>query len=366
VEKTIECWKIILPLQDNQQRAFLDTLIGSIKSKIVSEFGGLTSYNVVGYWKSREQVIVDKSIEIVVDVPVRDHNQSSSYFIQLKNELMKELGQEKVYVTCVESKSELLSVDEFLRELGFEIPIEQPQLLTQENIDRLVSESSNLRLRSGYKTLRLVRDAELGKIIWEREILGIKLKTEIEDNYPKDAIVLSADNLENYFSEGVFGKPLIIIGDYEYQSYVLDKEKRRYIVGDPAIFREFDKSDKEPLFGPHAWHGVVRTSEFIPIFVEQVFINYILLREKGISKEEIKINVGSDGSMQIGGSIIFMCPAIIIDKKVQEIILENIKKAVVMYENGKIDAIALLQAKVKNRFNEKKAFISSLGTKKNN
>lgn len=356
VEKRIESWKIVIPLHDNRQEPFPEEIINSIKSKIITEFGGLTSINIVGYWDSGEQIYVDRGITIIVDVPAEDHNQSSSFFINLKNELIKKLKQEKIYVVLEDHKSELLSINEFLIELGFEIPLDQPQSLTQENIDKLVAESTILKRRLGYKTLRLERNEKLRKILWEREISGIKIKTEIEDNFPKDAIVLSADNLEKYFTEDLFGKPLIIIGDYEYQSFILDKEKQRYIVGDPKTFREFDKDGEEPLY-EHIWHGKLRTSEFIPIFTGMVLTNYILLREMGISNINIKINVGSDGSMQIGGSKLLMCPALIPDKRVQEIILENINKAVEMYENGTIDEIALMQTKVKNRFNEKKAML---------
>jgi len=355
VEKRIECWKIIVPLHDNQQEPFPEKIIDSIKSKIISEFGGLTSYNVVGYWDSGEQTFVDKSIKIIVDVPVEDRNLSSSFFIKLKEELMKELKQDKVYVVLEDSKSELLSVNEFLQELGFEIPSDQLLSLTQENINKLVVESNILRRRLGYKTLCLERKKKSGKILWEREVLGIKLKTEIEDKFPKDAVVLSADTLEKYFTEDFFGKPLIVIGDYEYQSYILDKEKQRYIIGDPMNFREFDKDGEEPFYRSHLWHGKLRTSEFIPTFTGQVLVNYILLRELGIS--DIKINVGSDGSMQIGGSKLLFCPAPIPDERVQKIILENINKAIEMYENGTIDEIALMQAKVKNRYNEKKAMM---------
>jgi len=357
VEKKIECWKIIVPLHDNQKDPFPEEIIDSIKHRIVSEFGGLTSYNVLGYWDSGEQTYIDEEITIIVDVPAKNHDKSSSFFIDLKNELMKELKQEKIYVVREDEKSELISIDEFLQELGFEIPINQPQSLSQENINKLVAESNILERRLGYKTLSIKRDKKSEKIFWEREILGIKLKTEIEDNFPKDTVVFPADNLEKYFSKGIFGKPLVIIGDYEYQSYILDKEKQRYVIGDPTIFRKFDKDRDEPLYVSHPWHGRLKTSEFIPTFTGQVLVNYILLRELGIPINEIKISVGSDGSLQIGGKTLLMCPAIIPDKHVQNIILENIKKAVDLYEKGTIDEIALLQAKVKNRYNEKKAMI---------
>lgn len=353
IEKRIESWKIIVPLFDNNQKPFTEKIIESMKSKIVDEFGGLTSFNVIGYWEKGEKLFFDKSITIIVDVTIKDHERASTFFINLKEELRKELRQERIYVTFENEKSELLSINEFLQELGFEIPADQLQKITQENIDRLIAQSDALKRRFSYKTISLKRNRKPKKIIWEREILGIKILTELEDNYPNNAIILPADNLEMYFTEGVFGKPLIIIGDYEYQSYILDKEKRRYIVGDPNTFSKYDKGDEEPLYGPHPWHGTLKTSEFIPTFTEEILINYIILRELGI--RGIKVNVGSDGSMQFGGDTLLICPAVIPDQKIQKVLLKNLKKAINLYESGAIDEIALLQAKVMNRYNEKKA-----------
>lgn len=45
VEKRIESWQIIIPLSDNQQQPFPDEIIDTIKSKIISKFGGLTSFH---------------------------------------------------------------------------------------------------------------------------------------------------------------------------------------------------------------------------------------------------------------------------------------------------------------------------------
>lgn len=357
VEKRVESWKIIIPLSDNQQKGFPEKIIEVTKSNIINEFGGLTSCNVVGYWKSGRDIFFDKSIMIIVDISVKNHKTASTFFVNLKKKLRQKLRQEKVYVTCESQKSELLSDNEFLRELGFEIPVDQPQQLTQENINKLVGKLGIVEKRLGYKTLSLKRNKKSKKIIWEREILGIKILTEIEDSYPKDVVILPADNLEMYFTEDSFGKPLIIIGDYEYQSYILDKEKRRYIVGESGIFSKYDKGNKEPLYGPHPWHGMLRTSQFIPTFADQILINYIILRELGIEKHKIKINVGSDGSRQRGGGKLLRCPAIIPDQKVQKVIIKSLKKAIDSYESGVIDEIALMQAKVMNRYNEKRALI---------
>lgn len=357
VEKRIESWQITIPLSDNQQQPFPEEIIEKIKSKIISNFGGLSSFNIVGYWKSGEKLYIDKNIALIIDVPMKYHGTASTFFMELKDSLMNELKQEKIYITKENEKSELLSFNEFLQELGFEVVIGQKQLLTQDNIEKLIKESNIVNRRLSYKTLNLIRDKKSQKIIWEREILGIKIVTKIKDNYPQDAAILPADALEKYFSEELFGKNIIIIGDYEYQSYILDKEKRRYIIDNPQNFSKYDKGDQEPLYGPHAWHGLLRTSEFIPTFVEQILINYIILREMGVPKDKIKINVGTDGSMQVGEPYLLLCPAIIPDTEIQEVILDFIKKAANMYETSSIDEIALMQAKVMNRYNEKKALL---------
>jgi len=358
VEKRIESWQIIIPLADNQQQPFPEEIIERIKSQIISEFGGLTSFNVIGYWKSGEKLYLDNDIVIIIDVPVKYHGAASTFFMELKDELMKELRQEKIYITMENEKSELLSSNEFLQELGFEVVSGQKQPLTQDNIEKLIKESNIVNRRLSYKTLNLIRDEKSQKIIWEREILGIKIETKIDDNYPHDAVILSADSLEKYFSEELFGKNIIIIGDYEYQSYILDKEKRRYVIGAPQKFSKYDKGDEEPLYY-HDLHGLLRTSEFIPNFAEQIFVNYIILRENGVSKDKIMINVGPDGSMQAGEPYLLRCPAIIPYTETQEAILDYVKKAADTYENGSIDEIALMQAKVMNIYNEKTALVKN-------
>jgi hypothetical protein len=357
VEKRIESWKIVIPLYDNNKQSIPKTVIDDIKNTIVSNFGGLTSYEVVGYWVSGKQKSIDNNIIIIVDIPVKDHNQSSSFFLKLKEDLRRDLKQEKIYVIHEESKSELLTVNEFLKELGFEISLDQPQYLSQKNVDKLVSESDVIKKRLGYKTIKLERNSQLGTIEWEREILGIKLKSIIQDIYPKNAIILSADKLEEYFTEENFRKSLLIIGDYEYQSYILDMEKQRYVVDDPSHFERYNRGKKEPLYGLHPWHGLLKTSEFIPVFTGQVLIYYILLREYGIPRKRIHIIVGVNGAMIKGEKKLMLCPGPIPDKDVHKILLKTIREAIIKYESGTIDEIALMQTKVKNRYNEKKALI---------
>lgn len=360
VEKRIESWKITIPLLDNEKRHFPKDVINDIKSSIMNEFSGLTAINVVGSWKSGHQIYNDENIVLLVDVPAKDSKKTSAFFINLKQKLMGELSQEKIYVTKEGENSEILSINEFLQELGFEIPPELPLSFTQDNIEKLVGQSDILKKRFSYKTLSIERDFNSKTITWEREILGIKIKTILEDYFPKEAVILSADNIEKCFAEEMLGKTFVIIGDYEYQSYILDKEKRKFVVGTLNDFLKFNTKGKEPLYGPHLWHGSLTTSEFIPVFVEQILVNYILLREIGVSRKSIKINVGSDGSLQSGGGKLLRCPAVIPSKDVQKIIIRYLGKAISLYENGSVDEIALMQAKALNRYNEKRGMLKSL------
>ncbi len=354
VEKSIETWKLIVPLHDNDKKDFPEELINSVKTRIVQEFGGLSAINVVGQWQSGRELFTDRNIQMLIDVPIKDHKRTTAFFLNLKDELRKELKQHKIYVTFENGESELLSVNEFLQELGFEVTSEQPQLLTQDDVQRFIEQSDKVQKRLGYRTSSLTRNTELKSIIWEREILGTKIITNIEDNYPTDAVILSADNLEDYFKKDTFGKPLVVIGNYEYQLFILDNEKRRYIIGHPNEFSAYDQEDEEPKFF-HDWHGALKTSEFIPTYVEELLVNYIILRELDTKKERIIMNVGSDGAMQSGGGLLLRCPAYIPVKEVQTAVLDNFIKAKNLYENGTIDEIALMQAKVLNRYNEKKA-----------
>lgn len=357
VEKRIQSWEIIIPLFDNNKIKFPEKVIENIKTKIIGEFSGLSEINCMGLWKSNTTIYKDENIILIIDIPVADNERAEQFFLELKDALSIELDQEKIYITKASEKVEIITVYEYLKELGFEINIEDTKNLNEENINKLVSQYNNIKMRLSYKTLYIKRDLKYKNIIWEREIFGIKLVTKIKDNFPMNFKILAADQLETYFTEELFGKPLIIIGDYEYLSYVLDKEKRVYVIGDPEKYKKYNKKGSEPMYGNHPWHGTLTTSAFIPTFVEQILINYIILRESGFSKEDINITVGSDGSSQSGGKKLLTCPASIHSKRVIKIIIKKLEEAINSYEDGTINEIALMQAKVLNRFNEKKGMI---------
>ena len=62
--------------------------------------------------------------------------------------------------------------------------------------------------------------------------------------------------------------------------------------------------------------------------------------------------------MVIGGDKLLLSPATIPDKNTQKILMKTLRESIDKYEDGTIDRIALMQAKVKNRYNEKKAIMT--------
>ena len=146
VEKRLEAWSLVIPLHDNQGKEFEEELINNIKSRIIDQFSGMTVINAVGSWKNGQQLFEDKNVILLIDVPSKDSSPTTEYFLNLKQQLMKELSQEKIYVTKEGEKSELITTNEFLQELGFEVPANQTQSFTQENIEKLVNQSEIVRI----------------------------------------------------------------------------------------------------------------------------------------------------------------------------------------------------------------------------
>lgn len=355
IEKSIECWKIIIPRSDNNKLPFDTKIIEEIKSSIINEFGALSSVNISGAWRDGERLYHDESIQIIIDIIPNEN--SSKFFSALKLTLFKKLNQEKIYLTKESSKSEIITINEFLDELGYEVSPYDNLELTQENVNKLVTNSEWAKRRFTYKTISLERDISAKKIIWEREILGIKITTLLDDEYSLDYRLVPADRMEELFDLNTKNSKVLVIGDYEYQSYILDTEKRRYIANTPRFYELYDIDKTKPYY--HPWFGELSISEFIITFSEQVLINYIILRENSFKKEQIKINVGSDGSLQVAGEIMMSCFAKIEDKKIQLAIMDNLELALQKYEKGIIDDIALEQAKVLNRYQQKIATFKS-------
>lgn len=356
--KKLETWNIIIPLHDNDGKEFSKEVIDKILDTISLNYPGFTIVNCIGYWKNQVETFKDKNHQIIVDAMPSDSEASFAFFFNLKDDLAKQLRQDKIYVTKSENKEELLSFKEFFQELG----IEHTSSGSDSDYDlakEIVSKPEFIVRRLGYETVVLIRDTAKGKIIWERKICGLRIKSEFEDNLPTDAILIGADQLDT-LGEAIFGDKLIVlIGNYEFQKFILEKFSYRPLVeanlADITNSVTFLDKQKNPI----------DTKKFIEYFSTTVFCNYMAFREENYLQEEIRLNVGSDGSMQIGqsetkGKYLLHSPAIIKDPKIQLEIIRCLYETVTLFEKNKLDPIALLQAKARNSYISNRAILRRL------
>lgn len=360
VIKKLETWQLIIPLVDNSGNKFEQSQIDGILENIAITFPGYTVVNCIGFWKDQTQTYKDDNLQVIIDALPTLNADTTSFFSKLKNELCNTLGQEKIYVTKTGDREELITFKEFFSELGLELQITNNS--EDDNLklaEQLVLKHDFILKRLAYETLVLQRDLENKKIIWERKICGIRLRTEFEDNLPTDIVLCGADQL-NKLGEAIFNnREIVIVGDYEYQKYFLEKISYK-----PLVEAKLENLKNDIAFTDQ--HGnPITTKKFIELFSMNVFSNYMVLREENFQATEIKINVGQDGSMQIGendknGKYLFHCPAIIKNKAVQELVLACLKQAIDQYENNQLDSIALLQTKARTNYVKNRAMVRNM------
>lgn len=357
ITKKLETWQLIIPLVDNSGNKFPQTQIDEILENIATTFPGYTVVNCMGFWKDEKQTYRDDNLQVVIDTLPKENTDTSIFFSKLKNELCKTLGQEKIYVTKTGDKEELISFNEFFSELGLEL--ERSENSEEENLNlarQIVERQSFIIQRLAYETVVLQRDFENKKIIWERKICGVRLRTEFEDNYSNNVVLCGADQLNQLGNAILQNKEIVIVGDYEYQKYFLEK-----IGYKPIVEASLGNLKNEIAFIDQLGDPIT-IKKFIELFSMSVFSNYMVLREENFQSQEIDINVGKDGSLQIGendnnGRYLFHCPAIIEDKNVQKLVIDCLKKAIYQYENNQLDTIALLQLKARTNYVKNRSIV---------
>jgi hypothetical protein len=357
INKKLETWQLIIPLNDNFGNKFTQTQIDEVLENIALTFPGYTVVSCMGFWKDQKQTYKDENYQVLIDTLSSDSDETTAFFSNLKDDLCKTLGQEKIYVTKTANKEELISFKEFFSELGLEVQYkigddEANQKLAQQ----IVTSQEFVFKRLAYETLVLQRNPETKKIIWERKICGIRLRSEFDDNLPEEIILCGADQI-NELGNAIFGdKDIVIIGDYEYQKYILEKISYR-----PLVETKSENFNNETAFVDREGN-TINTKKFIELFSMSVFNNYVVLREENFTSKEIRINVGKDGSLQIGenkvnGNYLLSCPAIINDANVQQEIIRCLEEAMIKFESNQLDTIALLQTKARNYFIKKRAIL---------
>lgn len=358
--KQLETWQLIIPLIDNSGNKFEQSQIDGILENIAITFPGYTVVNCIGFWKDQIQTYKDDNLQVIIDAIPNLNADTTAYFSKLKEELCNSLGQEKIYVTKTGNREELISFKEFFSELGLELQLTNNS--EDENIklaEQIVLKHDFILKRLAYETMVLQRDVEGKKIIWERKICGIRLRTEFEDNLPSNIVLCGADQIHK-LGEAIFnGHEIAIIGDYEYQKFFLERMAYK-----PLVEAKMENLKNDISFTDQQGNPIT-TKKFIELFSMNVFSNYMVLREENFQSREIKINVGADGSLQIGenesnGKYLFHCPAIINNKTVQELILVCLKQVINLYENNELDSVALLQAKARTNYVKNRAMVRNM------
>jgi hypothetical protein len=350
VLKSVESWCVILPLQDNQGIAFKQDLVDGILENLLLDYPGFTITNSVGYWNGSDRVYLDQNYQIIVDAVPDNSSDSSGYFVNLKKKLQKTLNQEKVYVTKQDSKQELLTFDEFFKEIGLQLNTQNTKIEAAEIAKQLASRTDFVIQRLGYATSALRRDISSKKIIWERSVSGLKIRSEFEDLVPPGVTIIAADQFSDLGRAMMNTEPVAVIGSYEFQAFILDRAKQRPLIEAKNIKSENCKNpySASPRGEP------LNAKQFVEEFVGAAFTHCLILRDEGFLPEEIKINVGKDGSMQttvgLRNGILMHNPADIPDGEIQQEIISLLGAALTMNENNLLDPIAILQAKAKNNY----------------
>jgi hypothetical protein len=356
VFKTVESWSVVVPLYDNDGQKFDKATIESILQEILLNYPGFSLSNIIGYWKGEERTYTDRNYQVLIDTVPDNSQDSSKFFALLKQELQERLQQEKIYITKQESKQEFLSFDEFFMEVGIEARSNDLKKEASQVAKQLVGKLDFVLERLGYETTVLRRNHEQKKIIWERKLCGIKLRSELDDDIPSEIDIFAADQLNELGAALARAEAFAIIGSYEATSYILEKRGYRNLVEANDLSKEQIETQylsqiAEPL----------SVKRFIEEFTMSVFTNWLILRDEGFLPKEITLSVGSDGSLQHGaneaGGILLHCPATIPEDVVQKEIIRCLAAAIHLYEDNKIDPIAVLQAKAKNNYVLKRAFV---------
>jgi hypothetical protein len=316
VLKTVEAWSVMLPLHDNDGRAFSTEVVDSVLADILLSYPGFSIANTLGYWKGADQTFVDRNYQVLIDAVPDTAADSSSFFTKLKTELQKRLQQEKIYVTRQDAKQELLSYEEFFSEVGVQVSTDDVANEATLLARRLALNIDFLLQRLGYETLVLRLSEKQDTIRWERRICGIKITSELKNIYPPGFRIIAADQFAQLGRALLSGDPFVLIGTYEYLTHVLIRQPQQLIEARGLKWERYPQPYSLSPYGEP-----LSAKQFIEAFAASVLTNCLILREEGFLAREIKVNVGADGSMQHASSpersLVMHCPATIPDKEIQ-------------------------------------------------
>jgi len=98
--------------------------------------------------------------------------------------------------------------------------------------------------------------------------------------------------------------------------------------------------------------------EFSKKFILSIFTNYLVFISEGLKSNNIRINIGSDGSMAIADKkIILRVPALIKNKAYQLKLIELLEKVIELYSTGELKREIVEDAKMDNKYYFKKSLV---------
>ena len=356
VLKTVEAWSVMLPLHGNGGEPFSKDEVDAVLAEILLSYPGFSIANTLGYWKGTEQTFVDRNYQVLIDAVPDTTRDSSAFFAWLKVTLQERFEQEKVYVTRQEAKQEFLTFKEFFLEVGVEVGYADVVSEASAVARRMASNLDFVLQRLGYETLVLRKNEEAQTISWERRLCGITLKSELPNPYPLNFAIIAADQFSRLGRALLNGEDFVLIGTYEYLAHVLKRQTQPLVEADGIDWESYPPTY---CFSPSG--EPLSAKRFVEEFTGSILTNCLILREEGFLAREIKINVGSDGSMQHAKSpergLAMHCPATIPHQEIQLAIIKCLGKVLDRLDVDGGAGLAVMQAKAKNNYVLKRAMV---------
>jgi hypothetical protein len=101
MSRTARRYDLYLPLTDNEDRPFADTLFKHVQRRLLAQFGGLTAqqreFPLHGIWQGRTRLYLD----LVIIMTVLDFRREGSprFIAQLKKDLLRDVRQLEILIT---------------------------------------------------------------------------------------------------------------------------------------------------------------------------------------------------------------------------------------------------------------------------
>lgn len=364
VMKKVETWRIVIPREDNEKKEIPKGKIEKILNKISQKWGGWSNYPMEGGWFGNGRMYYDKNFDIVVDIGGLSAINSTpeKFMLDLKDELQKELMQEKIYIKKEREVEELLSLCEYFEEIGIDINKEDIKNISRLDLETIVENTELIFNRTGYKTI-IIRRIEEGKIIiWKREILGVQIETQLDDIYGENAIIIGPDQIGLLNPEEVGQKEIIVLGWNEIEGPYSKIPKYIWITevpdGEMDRFGYFDQK-----------RNPISRHEFLKGFGDSMIVNSLILKVLTPKDGKVQTVIGNGGCIQFSERFCTYIPCYNLNEKDSHVIIKMVELATKKIQKNNVEYIKLVKAKIINNYQKK---LSSLifstlyrGAKKN-